>query len=112
MKGQILDFSVQENSGIISGSDGARYSFEGADWKGDRPPSRGMLADFEADGNHTKSSNSQFAKKSSGSLSQNLSSAPQKGSIYLLNRKKTKYLTPSRQDAKKYKNGSRKWRKN
>ena len=55
MKGQILDFSVQENSGVISGSDGKRYSFNGADWKGDRPPSRGMSVDFEADGNHAKS---------------------------------------------------------
>jgi TM2 domain-containing membrane protein YozV len=48
MKGQILDYSVQDNSGAISGSDGVRYSFNGADWKGDRPPSRGMSVDFEA----------------------------------------------------------------
>jgi len=59
-----------------------------------------------------RASNSQFAKKSFGSLSQNLSSAPQKRNIYLLNCKKIKFLTPSRQDAKKYKSGSRKWRKN
>ncbi len=55
MKGQILDFSVQKNSGVISGTDGVRYHFEGSDWKGERPPSRGMMVDFEADGNHAKS---------------------------------------------------------
>jgi len=55
MKGQILDFSIQENSGAISGSDGMRYTFSGADWKGDRPPARGMWVDFEVDGNHAQS---------------------------------------------------------
>ncbi len=54
MKGQILDFSVQENSGIISGTDDLRYHFDGSDWKGERPPSRGMTVDFEANGDHAK----------------------------------------------------------
>ena len=54
MKGQILTFSVQENSGAISGADGVRYHFEGTDWKTDRPPARGMEVDFEADGNRAK----------------------------------------------------------
>ena len=34
MKGKILDFSIQSNSGAISGEDGERYNFDGADWKG------------------------------------------------------------------------------
>jgi hypothetical protein len=34
MKGQILDFSVQNNEGVISGADGARYTFTGSEWKG------------------------------------------------------------------------------
>ncbi len=55
MQGQILDYSVQENSGVITGSDGARYSFSGADWKGDRPPARGMTVDFDPEGSHAKS---------------------------------------------------------
>lgn len=55
MKGQILDFSIQENAGIISGADGSRYHFRGSDWKGDRPPVRGMSVDFEADGNSARS---------------------------------------------------------
>lgn len=54
MKGQIIDFSVQENSGVISGEDGARYRFTGAEWKGDRPPSRGTAVDFEAEGDSAK----------------------------------------------------------
>ncbi len=46
MKGKILDFSVQTNSGAISGDDGERYNFSGADWKSERPPTRGMFVDF------------------------------------------------------------------
>jgi TM2 domain-containing membrane protein YozV len=52
MKGQVLDYSVQENSGVISGSDGNRYTFTGADWKGDVPPSRGRSVDFDAKENN------------------------------------------------------------
>lgn len=50
MRGQVLDFSIQSNSGFISGGDGARYTFAGTDWRGDRPPVRGMSVDFEVDG--------------------------------------------------------------
>lgn len=50
MKGQILDFTVQTNSGLITGSEGNRYEFTGADWKGATPPHRGMSVDFEPDG--------------------------------------------------------------
>jgi len=55
MKGQILDFSIQENSGVISGSDGARYTFSGTDWESDRPPTRGMWVDFEVAGDRAQS---------------------------------------------------------
>ena len=47
MKGQILDYSVQTNSGVISGADGSRYTFVGSEWKGDSNPTRGMSVDFE-----------------------------------------------------------------
>ncbi|MCP4777175.1 MAG: hypothetical protein GY880_23385 [Planctomycetaceae bacterium] len=50
MKGQVLDFSVQSNSGIISGTDGARYNFSGSEWKEAIAPSRGMHVDFESQG--------------------------------------------------------------
>ena len=54
MKGRILDFSVQENTGVVSGEDGKRYHFGGADWRGDRPPDRGVTVDFDAEGNSAK----------------------------------------------------------
>lgn len=47
MKGQLLDYSVQTNSGVISGDDGLRYTFFGSDWKDDVSPSRGMVVDFD-----------------------------------------------------------------
>lgn len=50
MKGQILDFSVQTNSGAISGDDGNRYTFTGDSWQESGVPQRGMRVDFEADG--------------------------------------------------------------
>ncbi|MFW5813782.1 MAG: TM2 domain-containing protein [Fibrobacterota bacterium] len=49
MKGQILDFSIQSSSGMISGEDGSRYSFTGADWKGTRPPQTKMTVEFTAE---------------------------------------------------------------
>ena len=55
MKGQVLDYSVQTNAGLISGDDGVRYSFEGANWNESIPPQRGMRVDFEADGNRASS---------------------------------------------------------
>lgn len=50
MKGQILDYSPQTNSGLISGDDGNRYSFLGAEWKDQYIPNRGMRVDFEVQG--------------------------------------------------------------
>ncbi len=50
MKGQVLDFSIQTNEGVISGSDGSRYTFSGGDWKDNRAPARGMNVDFDVDG--------------------------------------------------------------
>ena len=40
MNGQVLDYSVQTNSGLISGDDGTRYTFIGAEWKETVTPSR------------------------------------------------------------------------
>ena len=54
MKGKILDFSVQSNSGAISGENGERYNFSGADWKDNRPPSRGMSVDFSTENQQAK----------------------------------------------------------
>lgn len=52
MKGQVLDFTVQTSSGVISGADGVRYSFTGSEWKGDRMPLRGMSVDFDVQGSN------------------------------------------------------------
>ena len=49
MKGQILDFSIQTNTGIISAEDQKHYSFTGADWHVQRPPMRGDTVDFAID---------------------------------------------------------------
>jgi len=54
MKGQILDYSVQSNTGTISGNDGNRYQFSGSEWKSTGVPSRGSIVDFENDGNQAK----------------------------------------------------------
>ncbi len=50
MNGTILDYSVQTNSGLITGDDGNRYNFVGAEWKDQAIPNRGMRVDFEAQG--------------------------------------------------------------
>jgi TM2 domain-containing membrane protein YozV len=52
MKGHILDFSVQTNSGVISGEDGTRYTFAGSEWNGDTAPVRGMWVDFDVQDNN------------------------------------------------------------
>ena len=46
MKGRVLSFSVQTNSGEISGDDGNRYPFVGGSWQESQPPQRGMYVDF------------------------------------------------------------------
>lgn len=55
MKGQILDFSIQNNTGFISADDQNRYSFSGSEWRGQKPPVRGDKVDFvvNADGQAT-----------------------------------------------------------
>ena len=50
MKGQILDYSVQSNSGVISGEDGQHYQFVGQNWQATNPPRRGLHVDFTANG--------------------------------------------------------------
>ncbi len=54
MKGQILDYSVQTNTGTISGTDGNRYQFAGSEWKGTGTPMRGASVDFEVEGTQAK----------------------------------------------------------
>jgi len=47
VKGTILDYTIQTNAGIISGDDGRRYSFQGAEWReAGKYPIKGMRVDF------------------------------------------------------------------
>ncbi len=48
MNGRVLDYSFHSNSGMISGDDGNRYTFNGAQWRDAANPVRGMRVDFEA----------------------------------------------------------------
>ena len=50
MKGQVLDYSSETESGLISGDDGSRYSFIGSGWNDLNQPRRGLRVDFEVDG--------------------------------------------------------------
>ena len=50
MKGTILDYSVQNNMGVISGDDQQRYNFSGHQWHGQIAPYRSQRIDFEIDG--------------------------------------------------------------
>ncbi|MCL2636044.1 MAG: hypothetical protein FWD50_05380 [Betaproteobacteria bacterium] len=47
MKGQILNFDIQKNEGVISTSDGSRYVFSGSEWKDNSQPNRGVWVDFD-----------------------------------------------------------------
>jgi phage shock protein PspC (stress-responsive transcriptional regulator) len=47
MKGKILDFSMAESQGVISGDDGNRYTFVGKEWKSSTPPQAGLRVDFD-----------------------------------------------------------------
>ena len=54
MKGKILDYSIQNSSGIISGEDGNRYEFSNSDWKSDKAPKVNQCVDFEAEEKNAK----------------------------------------------------------
>ena len=49
MKGRVLNYSVQENGGIISGDDGNRYTFVGGQWREQALPIQGSYVDFQVD---------------------------------------------------------------
>lgn len=47
MKGKILDFTIQTNTGIILADNQQRYNFAGSEWKEQHAPVRGHQVDFE-----------------------------------------------------------------
>lgn len=50
MKGNVIGFDPDTNTGAISGHDGRRYDFATMDWHGNRRPQHGDVVDFTADG--------------------------------------------------------------
>src|SRR5580693_1356522 len=48
MKGNVIGFDPDTNTGAISGHDGNRYDFVTLDWRGTGHPRRGDLVDFQA----------------------------------------------------------------
>lgn len=69
MKGQVLDYSIQENKGIITVEDGSRYVFEGKEWKESTPPVRGTSVDFEIGENNSALGVYKALKPQSASIS-------------------------------------------
>jgi len=51
MKGNVLGFDPEGNTGAISGHDGQRYDFVTLDWRSPGRPARGIAVDFVAEGN-------------------------------------------------------------
>ncbi|NOQ29678.1 MAG: hypothetical protein GQ570_01010 [Helicobacteraceae bacterium] len=47
MKGKILDYSIQNSSGVISAEDGKRYKFVATEWKSEKAPSVNQEVDFD-----------------------------------------------------------------
>ncbi|MBV8889334.1 MAG: DUF805 domain-containing protein [Alphaproteobacteria bacterium] len=52
MKGNIIGFDPDTNTGAISGHDGKRYDFATVDWHGSRRPVHGAIVDFTPDNAH------------------------------------------------------------
>jgi uncharacterized membrane protein YhaH (DUF805 family) len=50
MRGTILEFRADSSTGLVSGDDGKRYRFAGADWRGPVWPTPGEPVDFNPDG--------------------------------------------------------------
>jgi uncharacterized membrane protein YhaH (DUF805 family) len=50
MKGNIIGFDPDTNTGAISGHDGKRYDFVTADWHGQARPRQGDVVDFQPEG--------------------------------------------------------------
>src|SRR4029077_9400301 len=52
MKGNVIGFDPDTNTGAISGYDGKRYDFATVDWHSQHRPKHGDLVDFVPDGQH------------------------------------------------------------
>lgn len=54
MKGKILDYSIQNSTGVISGDDGIRYQFSNSQWKSVKSPTVNQKVDFIAENTEAK----------------------------------------------------------
>lgn len=52
MRGNVIGFDPDTNTGAISGHDGSRYDFATIDWHGHRQPRHGDVVDFDPQGQH------------------------------------------------------------
>jgi uncharacterized membrane protein YhaH (DUF805 family) len=50
VKGNVIGFDADTNTGAISGHDGNRYDFARLDWRGHNQPQHGDIVDFQAIG--------------------------------------------------------------
>jgi uncharacterized membrane protein len=50
VRGSVLGFDPDSNTGAITGHDGQRYDFVRLDWRGSGQPARGQAVDFVAEG--------------------------------------------------------------
>jgi uncharacterized membrane protein YhaH (DUF805 family) len=48
VRGNVIGFDRDTNTGAISGHDGNRYDFVRQDWRGQHPPRHGDIVDFQA----------------------------------------------------------------
>ncbi len=54
MRGKILDYTIQNSTGVISGEDGNRYQFSNSQWKSDKSPTVNQKVDFITEGTEAK----------------------------------------------------------
>jgi len=54
MKGNIINYNIQDSSGIISAEDGQRYTFTNSEWKDDKSPKANQKVDFEINDKEVK----------------------------------------------------------
>jgi uncharacterized membrane protein len=50
MRGEVLGFDPERNTGAITGHDGQRYDFVRLEWRGGGTPQRGVAVDFVPEG--------------------------------------------------------------
>ena len=50
MRGNVIGFDPDTNTGAVSGHDGNRYDFVTQEWRGRMPPRHGDVVDFQAQG--------------------------------------------------------------